>query len=200
MSETFAGLQAWRLVTFQFLHGSLLHLGMNCLGLWVFGSMVERRLGKARTLALYLVCGFGGAFGFVLLFATGIVRATSTTPLIGASAGVFGLIAAAMRLFPNRILHLVFPPIDITVFRVGAVYLALAAFIVLAHGNRLDANAGGEAAHLGGAAVGWLLAGHLALLAWADRIVPPQWRMPGHRHQTSRDTPMPKGWKYHDYR
>lgn len=199
VSDTLAG-QVWRLVTFQFLHGGLFHLGMNCLGIWFFGPMVERRLGKARMLAFYLLCGFGGAAGFMLLYFTGIITATPTTPLIGASAGVFGLIAGAMRLLPDRILNLQFPPIDITVFRFGAVYLSLAAFIVLAHGNNAYSNAGGEAAHLGGAAIGWLLAGKLAWLAWADRLVPAKLRMPGTRNKAEADVKVPDGWTYHGWR
>src|SRR5690606_30603683 len=45
------------LVTSQFLHGGLLHLGSNMLFLWIFGDNVEDRLGHLRYLGFYIVCG-----------------------------------------------------------------------------------------------------------------------------------------------
>ncbi len=201
IGDGIAGGQIWRLITFQFLHGGLLHLAFNCYGLFLFGQMAERKIGRARFLAYYLLCGIGGGLGFVLLWASGIVDATQQTPLVGASAGLFGCIAAAMTLVPNRILQLALPPIDITIFRFGAVYLVLAAFIVIFHGDTTGSNAGGEAAHLGGAAVGFLLARHLGWLSWVDRFVPRQLRSPGQRQGGSTsDVKTPKFMKYHGWR
>ena len=184
--DALLGGQVWRFITFQFLHANLLHIGVNAVGLWVFGPMVERRVGRAKTLVLYLLCGIGGAVGYVALWQLGFIRLTLETPLIGASAGAFGLIAAAMALFPNRILALAMPPIDITIFRFGMVYLALGAFAVIAYGPTGRGNAGGEAAHLGGALAGFLLARNLGLIAWVERISPKRLRNIGHgsrRHQ-----------------
>ena len=150
--------QVWRFLTFQFLHGGLLHIAVNMIGLWFFGRMVERRLGRWRFLAFYLLCGTGGALLYFALAAVNLLGGGLSTPLVGASAGLFGCIAAAMVLFPQRILNLALPPIDITVLRFGAVYLILAAYVVIFHAQTAGSNAGGEAAHLGGAAVGFLLA------------------------------------------
>jgi membrane associated rhomboid family serine protease len=194
------GGQVWRFVTFQFLHGGLFHLAFNLFGLMVFGRMIERRLGAARFVALYLLSGIAGAGLFFVLWAIGwLGSAGAATQLVGASGGLFGLIAAAMVLFPSRILNLAFPPIDITVFRLGAVYLTLAAFIVIFHGDARGSNAGGEAAHLGGAIVGFLLAKRPGLLSWADRISPHRLRSPGRRGK-AKDVDSPPYMKYHGWR
>ncbi|MGL4882074.1 MAG: rhomboid family intramembrane serine protease, partial [Waterburya sp.] len=45
------------LITSQFLHGGLLHIGGNMLSLWVFGDNIENDLGHVKFLLFYLVCG-----------------------------------------------------------------------------------------------------------------------------------------------
>ena len=162
--------QAWRAVSFQFLHANYIHLGLNCMGLWIFGPPVERRVGRGRFTVFYLLCGIGGAAAFVLLYWTNLIDGSDAGMLIGASAGVFGLIAASMTLIPHRVLMLAIPPIDITVFRFGLVWLFVGAFMVIAYGYHPQGNAGGHAAHLGGAAIGFLLARQFGWLDWADRF------------------------------
>lgn len=78
----------WRIVTGGFLHTGLLHLGMNMLVLWLLGSQLEPLLGRARFAALYVACLVGGAFGVLLI--------SPTSPTIGASGAVFGLMGAAV--------------------------------------------------------------------------------------------------------
>ncbi|MEM7807717.1 MAG: rhomboid family intramembrane serine protease, partial [Planctomycetota bacterium] len=55
VNDAIAGGQVWRFITFQFLHGGLTHIAFNLFGLMIFGNMVERKLGKARFLAFYLL-------------------------------------------------------------------------------------------------------------------------------------------------
>src|ERR1700730_12676358 len=75
----------WELLTFQFLHGGLLHLGCNLLGIWSFGRYVEDRLGKAHFLKLYFLSGVaGGLLQGVLGLA---IPRVFGGPTIGASAG-----------------------------------------------------------------------------------------------------------------
>ncbi|MCW5559945.1 MAG: rhomboid family intramembrane serine protease [Verrucomicrobiae bacterium] len=90
----------WQLVTFQFLHGGPLHLLLNCWALYVFGRDLEEFLGRAAFLKLYL---FSGVLGGVLqLLCAWIAPDYFGGLLVGASAGVFGLIAAYAALFPER--------------------------------------------------------------------------------------------------
>jgi membrane associated rhomboid family serine protease len=76
-------------VSSMFLHDPdhLLHLGGNLVFLVVFGTVVEKALGSARFLILYLAAGLGGC----ALHA--FVNYGSTTPLVGASGALFGLLA-----------------------------------------------------------------------------------------------------------
>ena len=74
--------------------------------------------------------------------------------MVGASAGIFGvLIAAAVRVAPNASVRLLFPPIPMKLRNLAWIMLGIAAFTLVIYGH----NAGGEAAHLGGAGVGYLL-------------------------------------------
>jgi membrane associated rhomboid family serine protease len=77
--------QWWRLVTAAFLHVGLVHLVLNMLALLVFGSELERQLGRWRYLAVYLVSLLGGAVALQLFGEPG-------RPVAGASAAIYGLL------------------------------------------------------------------------------------------------------------
>src|SRR5438046_3311441 len=64
-----AGFGPWQLITYAFLHGSLLHLGFNMFALYIFGSAIEQVFGTRRYLVYYVVCVFSAAIT-QLLFAT----------------------------------------------------------------------------------------------------------------------------------
>ena len=153
------GIQYWRLIGFQFLHANMQHLLFNMIGLYFFGPLVEQYLGGKRYLAFYLLCGIFGAVLYLILNLGGYVFGDdipgllfndTATPLVGASAGVFGILLAGAFLAPNiRVLLFFFIPMKLSTLAYSLVALAL--FTVLFGRN----NAGGEAAHLGGAAAGW---------------------------------------------
>lgn len=73
-------------ITYQFMHGGLIHLISNMLILLIFGGVLEARMGSSKFLTVYLLSGFFGALFFV--WATGVYG----SPLIGASGAIFGLI------------------------------------------------------------------------------------------------------------
>ena len=68
-------------VSYMGLHGDWTHLGINCLWLLPFGSVVARRFGAPLFLLFFLVCGIAGA-GLILAFLWGAL-----VPIVGASAG-----------------------------------------------------------------------------------------------------------------
>jgi len=82
------------LVTSQFLHGGLLHLGTNMLYLWIFGDNVEDRLGHGRFVVLYL--GSGLLAGLTQY----VVQPQSSVPMIGASGAIAGVLGAYFLSFP----------------------------------------------------------------------------------------------------
>jgi membrane associated rhomboid family serine protease len=83
-------------VTYQFLHGSLLHLGMNMLALLAFGSGVERRIGGWRMLIFALLCGIAAAATHFAVYPT------SPDPVIGFSGALSGLFGGILRFIARR--------------------------------------------------------------------------------------------------
>jgi membrane associated rhomboid family serine protease len=161
----FLEVQFWRLIGFQFLHShdSIAHLLFNMIGLFVFGPIVEMYLGRKRYLAVYLICGIFGALMYVTLNLLGIIAAlmwnvneapflligNTSIPLIGASAGVYGVIFGAAAIAPREKV-LLFGIIPMTIRMLAWLVFAIA-FISIIRGSN---NAGGEAAHIGGALAG----------------------------------------------
>jgi membrane associated rhomboid family serine protease len=77
----------WRPLTAAFLHIGVFHLALNMLAVLVFGSELERQLGRWRFLALYLLSALGGAAAIQLL-------GDPLRPVAGASTAIYGLLGA----------------------------------------------------------------------------------------------------------
>ncbi len=161
--RVFMGGELWRFITFQFLHANFFHIALNMYALWMFGGLVEGYLGRRRFLAFYLLCGSCGALLYLVLnlagnllpmHVPGVLIHDAYTPLIGASAGVFGVLLASAFIAPNDMLTL-FPipiPMRLKTFAYGYALVALISLVMGSH------NAGGEAAHIGGVIAGaWLI-------------------------------------------
>lgn len=157
----------WQLLSFQFLHSGLLHLLLNSWGIYVFGRSVEEALGKPRFLQLYLGSGvIGGLLHVVCSYFLpqhfgGLIDGTHV-PVVGASAGLYGLIAAFAGLFPHqRITLLLFfvLPITLTARTLLIASAALAGFGLLLASDNIA-----HGAHLGG-----MLAG-FAFIRWGGNL------------------------------
>jgi membrane associated rhomboid family serine protease len=160
ISAAIMHLQLWRVITCQFLHAGLWHLAGNMIGLWLLGPVVEARLGPGKYAIFYLLCGIAGPVMYTALWGLGILVPggpdvllvhSITTELIGASAGIFGVLLASAYVAPDQILDLYFFELRLKYF--AWIMMAVAAYTVLVHGN----NAGGQAAHLGGGLLGFYL-------------------------------------------
>jgi membrane associated rhomboid family serine protease len=80
--------QEWRMLTAIFLHAGIFHLLMNAYALWIFGPVVERELGRARFLLIFLTTGFFAS-------AASYAFAPIPTPVgVGASGAIFGVVGA----------------------------------------------------------------------------------------------------------
>jgi membrane associated rhomboid family serine protease len=82
--------QAFRLVSANFLHGNFVHLAVNCISLWLFGVRLERLVGHAPFLLIYLVTALTGS-----VTATFLGHASMT---VGASTALFGVMGALLLL------------------------------------------------------------------------------------------------------
>ena len=149
-------LQLWRVVTFQFLHAGFEHILFNMIGLFFFGPLIEAYLGRRRYLAFYLLCGAAGPAMYILLWATHLLAGGPSVPLVGASAGIFGVLVAGAMVAPNTEV-LIWGVLPVKLKTLALVLLAMAVFTVFHYGPLATNNAGGQAAHLGGAAAGYLL-------------------------------------------
>lgn len=148
-------IRVWEFITFQFIHTDLLHVMMNAICLYFFGPLIERWMGAKRFLIYYLTCGVGGALLFVILVYSGAISGLSlASDLVGASAGIYGLIVAAAIHAPKMEIQLMFPPVIMTMrqLAIGAIVIAVAIILF-----GIGANVGGQAAHLGGLIMGYLL-------------------------------------------
>jgi len=161
------GFWPWQLVTYAFLHGGLWHLLFNMYALWMFGAQVESTWGPRRFVFFYLACVIGAALAQLVVQVSGNTIPSVT---IGASGGVFGILAAFGMLFPNQRIILLFPPIPLK-----------AKYLVIGYGvlELYFAAGGGQPgvatfAHLGGMVVGVLL-----ILYWRGNLpFKPQRRTP----------------------
>ncbi|HEY8950226.1 MAG TPA: rhomboid family intramembrane serine protease [Rhizomicrobium sp.] len=78
--------------TYMFLHGGWTHVIVNTVWLLAFGAVTARRFGTVRFFAFFLLCGLAGAVLHLVL------NWNSVAPVVGASAAISGLMAAAFRL------------------------------------------------------------------------------------------------------
>ena len=139
----------WQLVTYAFLHGSVLHLGFNMFALYMFGSAIERVFGSRRYALFYFVSVVSAAIT-QLVFA---MLSGGIYPTIGASGGVFGLLLAYGMYFPHNRVMLLFPPIPLPARAFVTVYAVLELFLGVTGSQEGVAHF----AHLGGMIGGYLL-------------------------------------------
>jgi membrane associated rhomboid family serine protease len=140
----------WQLVTYAFLHGGLAHIFFNMLGLYMFGSEVERLFGSRFFLLYYFGCVVSAALTHLAV--TGWMGAPPY-PMVGASGGVYGLLLAFGVYFPHRRVLLLFPPIPLP----ARVFVILFAVLELVFGVTGTAAGVAHFAHLGGMIGGWLM-------------------------------------------
>ncbi|MDX6699750.1 MAG: hypothetical protein QOE65_3147 [Solirubrobacteraceae bacterium] len=136
----------WRLITSGFLHAGLIHIGFNMYLLYILGTMLEPSIGRVRFLVLYFTSLLGGSLGALL------INPDSLT--VGASGAVFGLMGGAVVIMRargfdpmasgipaliglNLLLTFVFPGISVGGHIGGLVSGAIAAYVLVAVGDRV---------------------------------------------------------------
>jgi len=142
----------WQVVSYAFLHGDIVHLFFNMLGLWMFGSELERVWGQKRYAQLLLASVLAAA-AVQLLVTSGM---GSMRPTVGASGALFGLLLSFGMLFPDRVIMPLFPPIPMKAKVFVAVFGALELL--------LGWTGGGGVAHF--AHLGGMLGAYLLMQYW----------------------------------
>lgn len=134
----------WTIATYMFVQYDALHLIMNMLWLFMFATLLQDITTHRRIYALYLAGGIGGAVVYLL---SGI----GSGALVGASAAVISIMAAAMVTIPSHPMRLIFFG-ETSLKIVGLIVILL---VVISTGAD---NYGAHAAHAGGFAAGMALA------------------------------------------
>ena len=148
----------WTAITYMFVHAGPWHLLANVYALYLFGPRLEHGWGSRRFLWFYLLCGLGGVAFQMLFFRGG--------SLVGASAGVFGVMTAYAMQWPEEEVFLMF----VVPMRVRTVVVAL--FVLnLALGIAGTGESANVAyfAHLGGAAAAYVYM-RMALSTGMDQV------------------------------
>ena len=141
----------WTIITYFFLHERFFHILFNMLFLYWFGKIIKEFLGGSKVVNLYVLGGLAGGIFYMLIYNTIPLFADriDSSMMLGASAGVFAVVVGAATFMPNYTILLMFiGPVRIK-------YIALF-YVILAFAQSTGANAGGELAHLGGAAIGFI--------------------------------------------
>ena len=165
------GLGALRVLSYQFFHSlSLGHIVWNMISLYIFGTMVEGRggfggagMGPWGLVKLYL---FSGALGGLLFVAVGAMFGEFSTPVIGASGSVYGIMMFAACVDPRRPINLILFTIELRWLVGFLIFVGLYySYLGFVQGGGDDGVA--HSAHLGGALGGFLF---FKFLPWRGSI------------------------------
>jgi len=145
----------WPLLTSMFLHGGWIHFIGNMWTLWIFGDNVEDRMGPARFLIFYLLCGIVSGLTHLL------ANPDSTVPALGASGAIAGVMGAYFVMFPYARVIVMVPMLFWPFFFDVSAYFYLGFWFLIQLCSGMlslgaDAGGGGIAwwAHIGGFASG----------------------------------------------
>ena len=164
----------FQLVTHMFMHGGFTHILFNMYTLFIFGSVLERVWGGQKFLLYYFVTGIGAALlhlgvmylqlqGYIAevnagnIYAQANIQALLTTPTVGASGAIYGLLLAYGMLFPNNIMQLIIPPVALKAKWFVLIFGALELLLGLS-------GRGGNVAHF--AHLGGMIFGFFLILYW----------------------------------
>ncbi len=150
--------EPFQIATHMFMHGGLMHLLFNMLGIYWFGTMVEMVWGPQRFLFYYLSCGIGAwaihiGVQYWELQQMGVDPSTWNGAMLGASGAVFGIMVAFAVNFPNLEIRMLFPPIALK----AKYFVPIMALAELFFGIGGVSTGIAHFAHLGGAITGFIL-------------------------------------------
>lgn len=139
----------WQLASYGFLHAGLTHLLFNMFGIWMFGSELERVWGSRRMAVFFGVSVLAAAVAQLVVG----MFSHNMAPTIGASGGLFGLLAGFAIVFPRRKITPLIPPIPMPAW----LFVTLYGVVELSLGVSGSAAGVAHFAHLGGLFGGWMV-------------------------------------------
>jgi membrane associated rhomboid family serine protease len=145
------GSEYFRLVTYMFLHGGFMHIFFNMYALYLFGTILESKIGKKSFYIMYFISGITGGLLWIL------VNPNYPVPCIGASGSMFGVIIASAMFVPDAQFMMLIPPVPLKLKTLAVVYILLELFMFEFSGSfRSIFSNIAHIVHLGGAAGGYL--------------------------------------------
>jgi membrane associated rhomboid family serine protease len=166
--------QAWRFLTYNFVHVSFMHFLFNMLMLWMFGDEVAEFMGHRKFVGLYIFSGiFAGVFSIPFYLFGSL---SPYAMIIGASGALMGVFVAYYKFFPERTLLLFFV---IPLKMKYAIWVLIALDIMMSQTNDSIAHF----THLGG-----VLAGFIFMYLFNNNRVPfwKRWFLPKNKKRNSR--------------
>ncbi len=141
----------WTLVTYFFTHTGFFHILFNMLFLYWFGMIIMEFLGSEKLVNLYVLGGLAGGILYILVYNAlpYFSDRVAVAQMLGASAGVYAVVVGAATFTPNYSISLILlGPVRIK-------YIAIF-YIIVSFAGTIGPNAGGDWAHLAGAALGFV--------------------------------------------
>ncbi len=178
----------WQIFTYSFLHADVMHLVLNCLVLAFLGSDIELLWGRKKFLAYYFLCSTVGALFYLMIQVVFWNPVHLVSPMVGASAGIYGLMMAYGILFSERqLLFMMMFPMKASHFIWVLAGVEFLQALFSEHQSELSAFA-----HLSGMGAGylflWLQAKGFRMARSAPRLKPKKNHL--RLVQTERDTPV----------
>jgi membrane associated rhomboid family serine protease len=164
----------YQFITHMFMHGNFIHLFFNMYTLVIFGIVLEQIWGSQKFFLYYMVTGLGAAALHTLVLyiqasslegaamagdfaAMESLKAIMSTPTVGASGAVYGVLLAYGMLFPNNVLQLLIPPVAIKAKWMVLIFGGLELVLGIT-------NTGGNIAHF--AHLGGMIFGYILIRYW----------------------------------
>jgi membrane associated rhomboid family serine protease len=164
----------YQFITHMFMHGDFIHLFFNMYTLVIFGIVLEQIWGSQKFFLYYMVTGLGAAALHTLVLyiqasslegaamagdfaAMESLKAIMSTPTVGASGAVYGVLLAYGMLFPNNVLQLLIPPVAIKAKWMVLIFGGLELVLGIT-------NTGGNIAHF--AHLGGMIFGYILIRYW----------------------------------
>jgi len=141
----------WTIITYAFFHADVFHILFNMFALYFFGDVLQDFIGRKHILSVFVISSAGGALLYFLFYNVfpKLQISAAYSDLIGASAGVMGILIAATTITPDL-------PIGFLIWRELKLKYVAVLFLIVDIVSLVSSNTGGHISHLGGMLAGWI--------------------------------------------